>query len=82
MGESEEGILIKSMTGFGSGEFSREDIRISVEIKSVNNRYRDIVLRIPRSIQALEEELKSQIGRRVQRGRAEVSVPLERTEGG
>ena len=70
--------MIKSMTGYGFGEFALGEKRFTAEIKSVNNRYRDIVVRLPKTLQALEEEVKSQAASRIRRGRAEVSVQMEK----
>ena len=71
--------MIKSMTAYGRGEGLIEDIGIITEIKSVNHRYRDISLRIPRDIQFLESNLRSLISKKVSRGRIEVSIQLERS---
>lgn len=68
--------MIKSMTAFGRGEYELNNTIYSVEIKSLNNRYKDIILRIPNSLQGLEEEIKAQISSRVKRGRIEVALQL------
>lgn len=65
------------MTGYGIGEHTEESITISVELKSVNHRYCDIVTRIPRHISYLEEKVKSAIKSRVDRGRVEVYVNID-----
>jgi uncharacterized protein (TIGR00255 family) len=71
--------LIKSMTAYGRGEYQQGDTLFIAEIRSLNNRYRDIILRIPGNIQILEKELKSIISSRIRRGRIEVSVKIENT---
>jgi uncharacterized protein (TIGR00255 family) len=68
--------LIKSMTAFGRGEYELNNTLYSVEIKTLNNRYRDIIVRIPNSLQELEEEIKAQISSRVKRGRIEVTIQV------
>jgi len=68
--------LLKSMTAYGAGEFGSESRVFSVEIRSYNNRYRDVVLRLPRDLQPLEQDLKALIASRIRRGRAEVSVQV------
>ena len=73
--------MIKSMTAYGRGECRQDDTLYIVEIRSVNHRYRDIVLRMPKSILALEKELKSLISSRIRRGRIEVFVEMK-NEGG
>jgi uncharacterized protein (TIGR00255 family) len=70
--------LIKSMTAYGRADYSDDDKIFTVEVKSLNNRFRDIVLRIPNTLQAIEDEIRSLISSRIQRGRVEVSIKLER----
>jgi uncharacterized protein (TIGR00255 family) len=67
------------MTAYGRGEYQQGDTLFIAEIRSLNNRYRDIILRIPGNIQILEKELKSIISSRIRRGRIEVSVKIENT---
>jgi uncharacterized protein (TIGR00255 family) len=73
--------LIKSMTAYGRGEYSQGTSAFTVELKSYNNRFRDIVLRIPRTLQALEDEIRLQVSSRVRRGRVEVSIQMETNSG-
>ena len=70
--------MIKSMTAYGRADYSDDDKIFTVEVKSLNNRFRDIVLRIPNTLQAIEDEIRSLISSRIQRGRVEVSIKLER----
>lgn len=70
--------MIKSMTAYGRAGVAVGDIRYISEIRSVNNRYRDIVLRLPKPVQPLEEELRSLVLSRVGRGRVEVSLQMEK----
>ena len=69
--------MIKSMTAYGRGEYSYDDGIFTAEVKSLNNRFRDIVLRIPNTLQVLEDEIRSLISSRIQRGRIEVSIKFE-----
>jgi uncharacterized protein (TIGR00255 family) len=69
--------LIKSMTAFGNGVFQQGDRRYLAEIRSVNHRYRDIVLRLPRNHQPLEEGLRAIIMSKTSRGRIEASFQIE-----
>jgi uncharacterized protein (TIGR00255 family) len=62
------------MTGYGIGEISADGRRISVEIKSVNNRFLDVNLRTPRSLNPHEGKLRKLIGKRLSRGRVSVQV--------
>ena len=68
------------MTAYGRSEYQQGDTLFIVEIKSLNNRYRDIVLRIPKNYQTVEKELKTLISSRIKRGRIEVSVQIENNE--
>ncbi|MBL7224821.1 MAG: YicC family protein [Desulfobacteraceae bacterium] len=70
--------MIKSMTAFGRGEYQQGDTRYFAEIRSLNNRHRDIILRIPKNHQPLEEGLRAIISSRIRRGRIEVSFQIER----
>jgi len=73
--------MIRSMTAYGRGERRQDDILYIVEIRAVNHRYRDIVLRMPRNILVLEKDLKSLISARIRRGRIEVFIEMK-NEGG
>lgn len=70
--------MLKSMTAYGRGERELAEAMVTVEIRSVNHRFRDIVLRLPRSLQPLEDEVRSKIGSRLGRGRIECSIQMER----
>jgi uncharacterized protein (TIGR00255 family) len=72
---------LRSMTGYGQGESAAGEQTAVAEVKSINNRYRDIVVRIPRSLQALEDELRSQVALKMKRGRFDVTVQIVRKEG-
>lgn len=65
------------MTGYGKGEFEDEFYRFIVEIKSVNHRYNDISVKIPRHISYLEDSIKKAIKERISRGKVDVYVNLE-----
>lgn len=67
------------MTGFGRGAVSGENFDVSVEIKTVNNRYLDLNLRLSNELQNLESNLKRLISSRLSRGRIDVFVNYERT---
>lgn len=68
------------MTGYGRGNVSSETFSANVEIKTVNNRFLDINLRMPYELQPLEAELKKIITHRLSRGRVDVNLQTERTE--
>jgi len=68
------------MTGFGRGAVTAETFSISVELKTVNNRFLDVNLRLSSEMQALENTIKRLIGNRLSRGRVEVNIQYERTD--
>jgi len=70
---------MKSMTGFGRGQISGENFTVSVELKTVNNRFLDVNLRLSQELQSLETELKRSITSRLTRGRVDVNLQYERT---
>lgn len=67
------------MTGFGRGVVQEVDFAVTVELKTVNNRFLDINLRLSGELGALESTVKRQIGNRLSRGRIEVNLSYERT---
>ena len=69
--------MIKSMTGFGRGEYDDGKRSIIVEIKSVNHRYADISVRMPRRYSFAEDKVKNAVKESFKRGKAEVSVIVE-----
>ena len=70
---------MKSMTGFGHGQATGENYVVAVEIKTVNNRFLDVNLRLPNELQTLEAQLKRLITNRLSRGRIDVYVNTEQT---
>ncbi len=71
--------MLKSMTGFGRGESQVDGKKFSIEIKTLNNRYLDIIIRMPKSYSYLEERIKKTIKKSVKRGRVEVYIKSENT---
>ena len=70
---------MKSMTGFGRGNATGEEFSVAVEIKTVNNRYLDIHLRISQELTPLEMNIRKLISTRLSRGRVDLNINLERT---
>lgn len=68
------------MTGFGRGAVNEDNFSVSVELKTVNNRFLDISLRLSSEMQQLETEIKRLISSRLSRGRVDVNLQYERTE--
>ena len=75
--------MIKSMTGYGKGNISENLRNYQVEIKSVNHRYLDISVKMPRVLSYLEEDVKKVISSKVKRGKIDVFITFENssTEG-
>lgn len=71
---------MKSMTGFGRASVEQGDFSISVELKTVNNRFLDVNLRLPSELQSLEPTIKKLIGNRLARGRVEVNLQYDRND--
>ena len=66
--------MIKSMTGYGRSIFENEGREYIVEIKSVNNRFNDISIKMPRSLNYLEDRIKKEILNSVSRGKIDVFI--------
>jgi uncharacterized protein (TIGR00255 family) len=73
--------MIKSMTGFGRGQYRKDGIYVLVEIKAVNHRYCDVYVKMPRKIISLEDRIRETIVKKVSRGRIEVFVTFEDLSG-
>jgi uncharacterized protein (TIGR00255 family) len=71
-----------SMTGYGRGEASNGIVTVVVELKSVNNRYRDIQMRLPRPYSVIEPRIQARLKTDISRGRIEVFVRRQATESG
>ena len=74
--------MIKSMTGYGSAKGTVEGLTISVELKSVNNRYLDTSVRLPRSFLFAEDAVKAAVQRHISRGKVDVFVSVDSSEAG
>ncbi|WP_269499272.1 YicC/YloC family endoribonuclease [Castellaniella sp. S9] len=66
--------MIRSMTAFGAARLESEPGAIGIEIRSVNNRYLDLNLRLPDDLRFAESRLRELVGRYAQRGKIEVRV--------
>ncbi len=68
--------MVRSMTGYGRGEQNFDGFRVTVELKSVNNRYLDCTVKLPRSYIFAEDAIRSLVQRRVSRGKVDVLVTI------
>lgn len=66
--------MIRSMTGYGRGKYEIDSREYTVEIKSVNNRFCDISVKLPKNISYLEDKIKKEITSKVSRGKIDVFI--------
>jgi uncharacterized protein (TIGR00255 family) len=71
---------MKSMTGYGRGEHTREGYKITTEISSVNRRQSEINVYLPRELEPLESRIRNEINRRIARGRVTARISLHASE--
>lgn len=69
--------MIKSMTGFGRGRVENEGRNFTVEIKSVNHKYSEINIRLPRMFNSFEDKIRTRISGEISRGKIDVFVTFE-----
>lgn len=69
--------MIKSMTGFGRGKYENEGRNYTVDIKSVNHKYTDISVRLPRFLNSEEDKIRKRISSAISRGKVDVLVTFE-----
>ena len=69
------------MTGYGRGETERDGLRLTVELRSVNNRYLDCGVKLPRAYLFAEDALKKRVQEKVNRGKVDVFVTMAQTAG-
>jgi uncharacterized protein (TIGR00255 family) len=67
------------MTGFGRGSFTGENFSVSVELKTVNNRFLDVHLRMSGEMSQFEAAIKRRLSNRLSRGRVDVNLTYERS---
>lgn len=69
--------MIKSMTGYGKASIEENNRNYQVEIKTINHRYLDISVKMPRILSYLEEEIKKEISTKIKRGKVDVFINFE-----
>ena len=67
------------MTGFGRGAASGDGFALAVEIKTVNNRFLDIHLRLGQELSAIELDIRKRVSARLSRGRVDININFDRT---
>lgn len=70
--------MISSMTGYGKGYVQEKEISVEAEIKSLNNRYLDLSLRLPKFLAAKEFEIREKVKSRIKRGKIYLSVSVRK----
>lgn len=69
--------MIKSMTGFGRCELSDEKRKVTVEMKSVNHRYLDVNIKMPKKLNFFEAAIRNELKNYVQRGKVDLFITFE-----
>ena len=69
--------MIKSLTGFGRGKYENEGRTYTVEIKSVNHKYSDINVRLPRFLNSVEDKIRKRVAEVISRGKIDIFVSFE-----
>jgi len=72
--------MIRSMTGYGRGEYENGGRKYVVEIKTVNHRYADIFVKVPRQISFIEDRVRQTVSKSLSRGKIDVYVNYESNE--
>lgn len=79
---TDEGIdMINSMTGYGYGEIQQNGLRVCIEVKSLNHKFLDISMRMPRHLNSIEIELRKIVSDRFKRGRFDVAINIKDENG-
>lgn len=73
--------MVNSMTGYGGAKNKDTDYKLSVEVKSVNNRYLDTSVRMPRSFMFAEDNVKNAVQSHISRGKVDVFISLDASSG-
>lgn len=72
--------MITSMTGYGNGACTRNGIEITVEVRSVNNRFLDVSLKLPKSLSIFEQQVRELVGKYASRGRVNIWMSMKRED--
>ena len=73
--------MIRSMTGYGKKDGTSQQAGVTVEIRSVNHRFLEVAVRVPRSLAQLEDQIRKAVQQRCLRGRVDVSVSVHSAGG-
>lgn len=70
--------MIKSMTGFGQAQHDNGQLQISVEVKSLNSKFLDLGLRLPKAFSEKEVEVRNLISEKLERGKISIAIEYQR----
>ncbi len=70
-------MMVISMTGFGRGKAVSDSFTVNVEVKTVNHRFNEMNIRMPRQLLRLEDKIKKKVNQHIRRGRIELFVSIE-----
>jgi len=73
----DQAFRLVSMTGYGRGEMEHQGLKVLTEIRSVNHRFLEVVVRLPQGWMALEDPVRKMVGQAVKRGRVDVFISIE-----
>jgi len=71
--------MIKSMTGFGQATYNKDELNLVVEVKSLNSKFFDLGLRVPRVFSEKELEVRNMVSDKLERGKISVTVEMQQT---
>ncbi len=69
--------MVKSMTGYGKGVADNADAKVTIEMKSVNHRYLDLSIKLPKKLNFLEQAVRNKISSTISRGKVDLYITLE-----
>jgi len=69
--------MLRSMTGYGHCEYTENDISFTIEIKTVNHRYIDIFLKMPKQLSVFEDMIRSLVSAKIQRGKIDIYITYD-----
>jgi uncharacterized protein (TIGR00255 family) len=69
--------MIKSMTGFGQASLNKDELNLMVEVKSLNSKFFDISLRLPRLFSEKELEVRNMVADKLERGKITLNVEMQ-----
>ena len=72
--------MIKSMTGYGIASFDSGSTKYTVEIKSLNSKFLELSLRLPKAFSEKEFQLRNECNKQIERGKVNLSINVEQAD--